>query len=68
LTTSDVYDNSVTGIAKIFTYNIFEGYFLDNANLRKFMTQFADRIGYKKLGDLYFPTCLTVVNQSSGNY
>lgn len=66
LQTNDVYDNSVEGLAKILTYNIFEGYFLDSSNLRAFLTHFAEKVNYHKFGDLYFPTCLTVVNQSSG--
>jgi hypothetical protein len=82
LKTSDVYDNSYTGIAKILTYNIFEvtltfnlnnihflkGYFLDNTPLRNFLAPWFKKMNYTTLGDLYIPTSLTVVNQSSGTY
>jgi predicted acylesterase/phospholipase RssA len=66
LKTSDVYDNSVWGIAKILTYNIFEGYFLDNTPLRSYLAPYLQKMNYSKLGDLYLPTCITLVNQSSG--
>jgi len=66
LKNSDVYDTSAIGIADIFLWNIPHGYILDNSNLRGFMKQYADRMNYKTLGDLYLPTAISIVNQSSG--
>jgi len=63
---SYVFDNSWEGIAKIFTFNIYEGYFLDNSPLAKFLEKYLNSVGYKTLGDLYLPTSISVVNQSSG--
>jgi len=61
-----VFDDSVEGLAKIFSYNIYEGYFLDNSPLESLLKKLLDKMGYKTMGDLYIPTCITVVNQSSG--
>jgi len=66
LQTSDVYDNSAWGIARILTYNIFEGYFLDNTPLRQYLAPYVQKMNYQTFGDLYLPTCITLVNQSSG--
>lgn len=67
LTTGDVFDNSWEGIAKIMTYNIFEGYFLDNTPLRKYLEPWIKKMNYSQFGDLYIPTAISLVNQSSGN-
>jgi hypothetical protein len=59
-------NNFREGLAKVFTYNLYEGYILDNTPLETLLGQYFQRMGYKKLGDLYLPTSITVVNQSSG--
>lgn len=58
--------DSREGLAKVFTYNLYEGYILDNTPLEKMLGEYFQRMGYKKLGDLYLPTAITIVNQSSG--
>jgi len=67
LTTGEVYDDSWEGIAKILTYNIFEGYFLDNTPLEKYLAPYLEKMNYLTFGDLYLPTAVTLVNQSSGD-
>eukprot|EP01118_Nematostelium_gracile_P017458 TRINITY_DN7464_c0_g1_i1.p1 TRINITY_DN7464_c0_g1~~TRINITY_DN7464_c0_g1_i1.p1 ORF type:complete len:280 (-),score=77.10 TRINITY_DN7464_c0_g1_i1:8-733(-) len=66
LTNGDIYDTSVEGIAEIFAWNIPHGYILDNANLRGFISPYLEVMNYTKLGDLYLPTSISVMNQSSG--
>jgi len=66
LTPGQVYDDSIEGLAKIFTYNIFEGYFLDNTPLRTMLSTLLQKVNYNTLGDLYLPTEISVFNQSSG--
>jgi len=66
LTNDDIYDISPEGIANIFYYNIPNGYILDNSNLRNFLKPYAAQMNYRTLGDLYLPTAISVVNQSSG--
>lgn len=67
LTTGDVFDNSWEGITKIMTHNIFAGYFLDNTPLRKYLEPWIKKMNYSQFGDLYIPTAISLVNQSSGN-
>jgi len=67
ITSSDVFDNSWEGIAKILTYNIYEGYFLDNSRLAAYLAPYLQKMNYEKFGDLYLPTAVTLVNQSSGD-
>jgi len=65
LTTSDIIDLSWEGIARI-SINMIEGFILDNTPFVTFLkTQFSE-IGYNTLGDLYLPTAISLVNQSSG--
>jgi len=66
LTNSDVFDDSISGLEKIFTHNIFEGYILDDTPLSNYLRPFLSKMGFYRLGDLYLPTEITVVNQSSG--
>jgi len=66
LTNADIYDTSLEGLAKIFVYNVPHGYILDNTNLKKFLKPFMSLMNYTKLSDLYLPTSLSIVNQSSG--
>jgi predicted acylesterase/phospholipase RssA len=66
LKNNDIYDTSVRGLADIFLYNIPHGYILDTANFEKFIRPYAERMNYKTLGDLYLPTAISIVNQSSG--
>jgi len=65
LTTSQVIDLSWEGIARI-EINMLEGYILDNSPLINFLTTYFHSAGYYTLGDLYIPTSITLVNQSSG--
>jgi len=65
LTTSTVIDLSWEGIAHI-EINMVEGFILDNTPFINFLkTQFS-QMGYNTLGDLYLPTAISLVNQSSG--
>jgi len=66
LNSSDVYDNSWLGLAEIFTVNIPEGFILDNTPFENLLAQYLQMMGYHKLGDLYLPTSISIVNQSSG--
>jgi len=66
MNSSTVYDDSWEGLAKVFTINIFEGYFSDNTRLENLLGQYLALTNYKTLGDLYIPTCISIVNQSSG--
>ena len=54
------------GYAKIFTVNVLKGFILDNTPFANLLGANFDRMGYKKLGDLYIPTCISLVNQTSG--
>jgi len=67
MTNDNVYDTSVEGIAEIFTYNVFEGYFLDNSNLEQYLMPYLQQMNLTTLGDLYLPTEISVVNQTSGD-
>jgi len=67
LQSSEVYDDSWKGLAKIFTYNIYEGYFLDSTPLQTYLTPFLAKMNFTTLGDLYLPTEISVVNQTSGD-
>jgi len=66
LTAGQVYDDSYEGLAKILTVNIFEGYLLDTTPLQNLLGPFFHAHGYVRLGDLYIPTCISLVNQSNG--
>jgi len=66
LENSEVFDDSWEGIAKIFTYNIYEGYLLDNSPLEKLLSTYLNKMGFSKMKDLYLPTSISIVNQSSG--
>jgi len=63
---SNAYDDSAFGLAKTFTWNIHKGYLLDNSPLRKFLAILLKRASYFKFGDLYIPTCITLVNRDTG--
>jgi predicted acylesterase/phospholipase RssA len=65
LTTSQVIDLTWEGIARI-DVNMLEGYIVDNTPLINFLTTYFHSAGYYTLGDLYIPTAITLVNQSSG--
>jgi len=65
LQTSDIIDDSVWGILRI-EENIRYGYFLDNTPMMTFLKRNFDLAGYSKFGDLYIPTSISLVNQSSG--
>jgi len=54
------------GHAKAFTWNIHKGFLLDNSPLRKFLALLFERASYSKFGDLYIPTCFTLVNRDTG--
>jgi len=66
LSTGKIIDISVGGIAKIFTVNVAEGFLLDNTPMENFMRQSLAKMGYKYFGDLYLPTSISIVNQTSG--
>ncbi|KAL6048268.1 hypothetical protein QOT17_021151 [Balamuthia mandrillaris] len=66
VTDSTIYDSSVWGLARIFTHNIYAGYILDNTPFIKFMQGLINEYGYRTMGDLYIPTIITVVNQTTG--
>jgi predicted acylesterase/phospholipase RssA len=66
LQNSQVFDDSYEGLAKIFFYNVQEGYILDNTPLKNTLKNILKKFGYEKLGDLYIPTCLSIMNQTSG--
>jgi len=67
LQSSEVYDDSWEGIAEIFTYNIYEGYFLNNTPLVNYLGAYLQKMNFLTMGDLYIPTAISVVNQSSGD-
>ncbi len=48
--------------------DIFFRYFLDTSNLRDFLIPLLARMNYVNFGDLYLPTSITLVNQSSGTH
>jgi len=66
LRTSDIFDNSWAGLKKDLTFNIFEGFVLDNQPLERTLTKYLKKMNYKKLKDLYIPTCISLVNKTSG--
>jgi len=67
LTNNDIYDTTPEGIAEIFVYNIPHGYILNNSHLKNFLQTFSEQMNYRKLSDLYLPTSISIVNQSSGD-
>jgi predicted acylesterase/phospholipase RssA len=66
LTDSQVYENSPDAITQIFTNNIAVGYILNNEPLNQTLSKLLNSVNYKKLGDLYLPTSISVVNQQTG--
>eukprot|EP01120_Amphizonella_sp_Union-15-10_P000072 TRINITY_DN1007_c0_g1_i1.p1 TRINITY_DN1007_c0_g1~~TRINITY_DN1007_c0_g1_i1.p1 ORF type:complete len:222 (+),score=29.73 TRINITY_DN1007_c0_g1_i1:178-843(+) len=58
---------SIFGLSKIFAYNVPHGYILDNTPMQKLLGAGLNKMGYRYLGDLYIPTCITIVNQTSGD-
>jgi len=65
LQTGDVIDDSILGILRI-EENIRNGFILDNTPLINFLKRNFQTAGYNKFGDLYIPTSISLVNQSSG--
>eukprot|EP01116_Phalansterium_solitarium_P024033 TRINITY_DN8674_c0_g1_i3.p1 TRINITY_DN8674_c0_g1~~TRINITY_DN8674_c0_g1_i3.p1 ORF type:complete len:330 (+),score=82.00 TRINITY_DN8674_c0_g1_i3:194-1183(+) len=66
MTDSAVYDDTWEGMAKIFTHNIPAGFILDNTPMATFLAKQLELFNCTKLKDLYLPTEITLVNQSSG--
>eukprot|EP01116_Phalansterium_solitarium_P022272 TRINITY_DN7295_c1_g1_i2.p1 TRINITY_DN7295_c1_g1~~TRINITY_DN7295_c1_g1_i2.p1 ORF type:complete len:328 (+),score=125.03 TRINITY_DN7295_c1_g1_i2:106-1089(+) len=66
MNSSMIYDDSWEGMAKIFTHNIPAGYLLDNTPMATWMAAQLKAFGFSKFKDLYLPTEITLVNQSSG--
>lgn len=67
MSSGDVYDNSWLGVAEILTKNVFYGYLLNNAPLEEYMGPYLQKMGFNKMSDLYIPTQLSIVNQTSGD-
>ena len=57
-----IYNSGVWSITK----SVIKGWVLDNEPMRELIASWVGRMGWKKLGDLYIPTCISVVNQSTG--
>jgi len=66
MTAGQVVDLSPLGVYRILTYNVGQGYLLDTTPLRGFLTKVLQRTGYKFMGDLYIPTCISVVDIETG--
>jgi predicted acylesterase/phospholipase RssA len=59
---SVVFANIGIGIVK----NVINGYILDNGPLKSTLEAQLDRMGFRKMSDLYIPTCLSVVESGTG--
>ena len=66
MTAGSVVDLTDSGIFKILTYNVGQGYLLDTTPLRATITRYLTKMGYKFMRDLYIPTCISVVDVETG--
>lgn len=66
MSVGEVIDDSPYGIYRILTYNVGQGFLLDNTPLRATLTNHLTRMGYKYMRDLYLPTCISVVDDLTG--
>lgn len=66
MTAGKVIDLTPGGVYRILTYNVGQGYLLDTAPLRATITKYLTLMGYKFMGDLYLPTCISVVDVETG--
>ena len=66
MTAGSVVDLSPLGIYRILNYNVGQGYLLDTAPLRVTLTKYLGLMGYKTMGDLYLPTCISTVDEETG--
>lgn len=62
-----IFDDSVAGIAEIFTHNIPAGYVLDTTPFETKLASWLKLMNYKVLGDLYIKTAISVVEQGTGH-
>jgi hypothetical protein len=67
LTNGDVFDDTILGLAEIFTYNAEHGYILDTKPLRNLLNNLTNRWGFDTLGDLPIPSIICTVNKTSGD-
>lgn len=66
MTVGTVVDVSPLGIYKILSYNVGQGYLLDTAPLRVTLTKYLEIMEIKYMSDLYIPTCISVVDITTG--
>lgn len=59
---SDIYSSNLLSIPA----NIANGFILDNSPFANTINKWLTRMGYFKLGDLYIPTCISVVDRDTG--
>lgn len=64
---SDVYDDSIEGIAEIPINVVVEGYILNTDPLQQYLQNLLDRVNYRTLGDLPLHSYISVVNATSGD-
>jgi hypothetical protein len=57
----------VTGIAKIFTHNVPNGFILDNSPFEQRLASWLKLANYTYMSDLYIPTAISVVSQDTGH-
>merc|ERR1712000_8778 len=67
LSNGQIFDDSVAGIAEIFTHNIPAGYVLDTTPFETKLASWLKLMNYKVLGDLYIKTAISVVEQGTGH-
>jgi len=65
MTSAEVFDSSPEALALI-PFNFLRGFILDNTPERKFLTAQTRQYNHSKFGDLYLPTYISTVNQTSG--
>ena len=66
MTVGSVVDITPLGIYRILSTNVGEGFLLDTAPLRVTLTKYLAQMGYKLVGDLYLPTCISTVDEETG--
>lgn len=63
----DIFDVRPAGLARIVSRNIPRGYILDTAPLRRLLEDVVEKqMGFYRLGDLYLPTYISVVQRETG--
>lgn len=66
MTVGTVVDVSPIGIYRIMSYNVGQGYLLDTSPLRATLTNYLAQMEIKFMKDLYIPTCISVVDITTG--